>query len=85
MIKQSPSGFLPLSDPQWQQWLQETQATGNALKWIDPTNPQFGRVEPLHTRGLLGIRERHGLEPGQRRRALPVDRDNMEISGVKRC
>ncbi len=64
MIKQAPSGSLPLTDPQWQQWLQETSATGNALKWIDPTNPQFGNTEPSVARGVLAYANGTDWNPG---------------------
>jgi hypothetical protein len=46
MIKQTPGAFLPLTDPAWQQWFAEVAATGAALQYIDPTNPQFGKVVP---------------------------------------
>jgi hypothetical protein len=64
MIQQWPSGTLPLSSPQWQQWLQELVATGNVLKWIDPTNPQFGKMEPPHTRGLIAYANGTDWNPG---------------------
>ena len=64
MIRQWPSTTLPLTDPQWQQWLQELAATGNVLKWIDPTNPQFGKMEPPRTRGLLAYADGANWNPG---------------------
>ena len=68
MIRQWPSTTLPLTDPQWQQWLQEVYATGNVLKWIDPTNPQFGRMEPPPTArrcpGLIAYANGVEWDPG---------------------
>ncbi len=64
MIKQFPSTSLPLSDPSWQQWLAEVAATGASLAWIDPTNPQFGKAEPPHTRGILAYANGTDWDPG---------------------
>ena len=64
MIKTPPDPTLPLSSPPWQQWLSEVAATGAALKWIDPTNPQFGKVEPPHTKGLLCYANGADWNPG---------------------
>jgi hypothetical protein len=65
MIKQSPSGTLPLSSPQWQQWLQELVATGNVLQSTDPTNPNFGKLAPANPQtGLLAYANGTDWNPG---------------------
>jgi hypothetical protein len=64
MIKQAPSASLPLTGPAWQQWLAEVTATGAVIAFIDPTNPQFGKIEPPHTRGLLAYANGTDWNPG---------------------
>ncbi len=68
MIRQCPSATLPLTDPQWQQWLQELLATGNALKSIDTHEPESRQsAAPANPQtGPIGLRERDRLEPGER-------------------
>ncbi len=65
MIRQWPSTTLPLTDPQWQQWLQELLATGNVLKNTDPTNPNFGKLAPANPQtGLLAYANGSDWNPG---------------------
>jgi hypothetical protein len=65
MIRQWPSATLPLTDSQWQQWLQELLDTGNVLKSIDPTNPNLGKVAPATPQiGLLAYADGVAWNPG---------------------
>jgi len=54
MINQAPTNQSPffgdtqkIDNPQWVQWFQQFYDTyNNVFKYLDPTNPVFGKAEP---------------------------------------
>ena len=73
MVKSAPTQTpLNISDPEsvithpaWLQWLQEWYDWYNKTgKWVDPMNPDFGKLEPPETTGLLAYANGTDWSPG---------------------